>query len=72
MTLPENIKVYLSKKQAAAKLGLSVRGLDKISKQHDDFPKPRVWGDKRQSRIRYLDSELDAWMDRNIQTDSTV
>ncbi len=61
--LPDNVEIYLSKKEAAAKLGLSIRSIDKKAQSDPTFPKPIVWGDERQSRVRYKNSELDDWME---------
>lgn len=70
--LPNNVEIYLSKKEAAAKLGVTTRSIDKKAQNDPTFPKPIVWGDEKQSRVRYKNSELDDWMESRRPKEKSI
>lgn len=58
----DHIDLYISKTVTAEKLSMTVRTLDKRAKEDPDFPKPIKMGPNRQSPVKYLNSEIDAYM----------
>lgn len=54
-------EVFLTKKQAAARLGVSWSTMDRWVK-NADFPKPINLG----ARVRFLESEINGWMRKKI------
>ena len=63
--------VLLTKKQAAARVGLAAEYLMTLARK-GKFPQPIKYGEHRTASVRFVESEVDAWIaERMAERDAT-